>query len=1856
MRISIVSRREKELFLVFISIETSKKTNCSDRRLPLNALKNCTMRLTVYAFVIFSFFVGQTPLLAQFEVTNAPPITPQNLITNIFLGDGVQVLSVVYEGSNNAVGFFKEGQTAVGMERGIVMTTGRAVTQGAQLGVQEPGNAQASVDNMSTATDPDLLAISGGTPIFNVSKYIITFIPISDTLRFRYAFGSEEYPEYVCSEFNDIFGFFISGPGISGPYQNGAQNIALIPGTNLPVRINNVNSGQVGANGSPGNCMPPNGSLAFGSLYRNNNGANTMPVYDGLTHVFTAEAVVQPCQVYTIKLVICDVQDAVFDSGVFLEAKSFGTGSLNVETTTVSLDGSVAEGCAAGRITFSLPNPVESDYFIDYRIFGDAINGVDIVQLPDSLFIPAGQNSVTLDIIALEDGLTEGSENLYIDVQRDVCTRDTFLVVIRDNPLIKPDLGQDLTVCAGTAIPLDGTIPIVLPPPPSFSNTNNLIVQPTNAPVFSNINVSNVIPNVLGPQVLQSICLDSISHPWIDDLDIFLITPGGQFLELTTDNGGNGGNGLGMDYYIGTCFTPDATVRINSPGPFAPPSAVPFTGNWLPEGVWSDIWGGPVNGQWRLQLLDDTNGAVGTLHSWTITFNRIYNINYVWSPTIGVSCTTCPDPVVTPVQSSDYVLTASDSYGCTISDTIFIETMAQLAAPVPLCGATTDDEITVVWQDVPGATGYEINVNGSGWTTPSGNTEHTVSGLTPGEVVSFAIRSTGLCPGPENVLNCTALPCSPPDLSAQTTDATCAGLSDGAVALSSPNATGALTFELNGATNSTGVFSGLPPGLYVASMTDDDNCPATVQFTITAPQALGLDSALLAGVRCFGESNGAATVSVNGGQLPYQYEWDNGETTAGATALSAGPHSVTVTDAAGCAAETQITIPEPDALDLSITVTAVTCPGAADGSAQASAVGGNAGYSFEWNSATGNQTGDIATGLAGGAYTVVVTDANGCMAQENATVPEAAPIQLQILASDALCFGEATGSASIAATGGNGGFTFTWSNGQTGPAATGLIAGTYTAIATDMAGCRDTIMVAVGQPASALSAQWQSNAPACFGSANGSASVLAAGGTPGYTIQWTGLPPTANPVRMNMAAGTYPVTLTDGNGCTVTNTIVLTDPPILNLSLSATNALCFGAADGTATALASGGTGALNYQWSNGQTGATATGLAAGQAAVTVTDANGCEIAQTIQVGQFPVLQLSTTFTNALCNGAADGTATALPGGGAGAYSYQWSNGQTTAVAGNLAAGSYTVIVRDANNCQVTENVTIGEPTALGSATQSLTASCSPTPDGQASVSAQGGTPPYTYRWSDPAQQSTALAVGLLPGAYSVTVTDANGCTQINSTQVASSPPVSLTLQSSPVSCFGGSNGTLTANASGGTGAFIYSWSGAGIGSTANPTNLPAGVYSLTVTDAQSCRAVAQIEIVQPAALLLSAIPRHIACAGNPSGSIDLTALGGTPPYRYAWSNGVDVQNPNQLSAGFYTVTVTDGNDCTATLSTTIVQTTPIAATFNLSPVDCFGASTGAATVTVNGGAPPFQYEWSNNIAGSTIQNVPAGDYTVAVTDSLGCRTTFSTTVPQPDSPLDVKALIQPPTCFGEDNGRIELELNGGTPGYVFSLNGQPFVGNRIFIALSAGAYNVTVRDSKGCLVNTGPLNIDEPERVALDLGPDVTLSYGDSLHITPIITGTVDPVLYEWLPKDSLFFSCLNCPDPVIRPLFQRAISLRITDANGCTAEDLFTVFVVKDPRAFVPTGFTPNGDGMNDRLLVHGRAGTRVLSFRVFDRWGQLMYEGADFEVNDPTMGWDGTFRGQPVSAGVYVWSLTVVFQDDDTEVLTGETTVIR
>ena len=722
------------------------------------------------------------------------------------------------------------------------------------------------------------------------------------------------------------------------------------------------------------------------------------------------------------------------------------------------------------------------------------------------------------------------------------------------------------------------------------------------------------------------------------------------------------------------------------------------------------------------------------------------------------------------------------------------------------------------------------------------------------------------------------------------------------------------------------------------------------------------------------------------------------------------------------------------------------------------------------------------------------------------------------------------------------------------------------------------------------------------------------------------------------------------------STFEIQSPDAIVLSLDSTVVSCFGGMDGTATVTPEGGASPYSYSWEDSQTGQTATGLSAGFVSVTVTDDNGCQAIDSIMIEQAEALDLFIEPTDPSCFNGDDGEAVAMPSGGNSPYTYEWSNSQTTATATGLSAGLVTVTITDANNCIIEADTMLGQPTALLSTVDSQTASCLSTPDGEASINISGGIPPYEYLWSD--GQTTDVATGLSEGIYHVTVTDANDCILIDSVEVDGTPGIELMETADDVSCNGGNDGFGEVTATGGSGIYDYNW-GNGLSNSATQNNLSAQIYVVTVTDEFGCEATIAVEVEEPAALNLNTDVTMIGCAGSASGSASVQASGGTFPYTYLWSNGETTSSIENLNVGTYMVTVTDANDCANSTSVFVDESTPIVITVDVDAADCHGEASGAAQLLVEGGVPPYNYQWPFGLgSSSSIENVIAGTYEVLITDAAGCEILQEVVIPQPLEPLSAEVTPIDVTCFGESDGQLIIDALGGTPSYRYSLDGEFFSGSSVFLGLEAGAYGVLVEDANGCTILLDAVVVDEPAAIEVDLGEDRSIPFGDTIQLFPEVTGGTGLYGYDWFPQDSTVISCYECTFPRIYVDFQVSYKVIVTDEAGCTGEDIITIYAKKDRPVFVPTGFTPNGDSQNDRLMVHARKDIdlNVLYYRVFDRWGELLFEVNDFQPNDPAFGWDGTFRGEDLNGGVYIWHVGVEYIDGLQEDFKGSTTLIR
>lgn len=425
------------------------------------------------------------------------------------------------------------------------------------------------------------------------------------------------------------------------------------------------------------------------------------------------------------------------------------------------------------------------------------------------------------------------------------------------------------------------------------------------------------------------------------------------------------------------------------------------------------------------------------------------------------------------------------------------------------------------------------------------------------------------------------------------------------------------------------------------------------------------------------------------------------------------------------------------------------------------------------------------------------------------------------------------------------------------------------------------------------------------------------------------------------------------------------------------------------------------------------------------------------------------------CNGGNDGSASASASGGATPYQYVWSNGGTGSSVSGLSAGTYTVTVTDGGSNTSTASVTISQPAVLATSVSSSNVSCNGGSNGSVNLSVSGGTSGYSYLWSNGA--TTQDLSGLLTGAYSVTVTDANGCTAMTSASISEPSALLASASGSNASCFGGNDGAVSLSVSGGVTGYSYLWSN---GSTSqNLSDVSAGTYTVTVTDANGCSAVASGSVGSPSAinLIISASPSSCGTAND--GSVDLSASNGVAPYTYQWSNGSTSEDLSSVSEGSYSVIVTDANGCTATTTAIVGQQSTLSASASGSDVSCNGDADGSLSASASGGTAPYSYLWSNGYTSVNVSGVSVGTYTVTVTDINGCTTSASASISQPAA-LSVSVSVSDETC-DENDGSASASVSGGIAPYNYAWsNGST---SASINSLAAAAYSVTVTDANGC-------------------------------------------------------------------------------------------------------------------------------------------------------------------------------------------------
>lgn len=822
---------------------------------------------------------------------------------------------------------------------------------------------------------------------------------------------------------------------------------------------------------------------------------------------------------------------------------------------------------------------------------------------------------------------------------------------------------------------------------------------------------------------------------------------------------------------------------------------------------------------------------------------------------------------------------------------------------------------------------------------------------------------------------------------------------------------------------------------------------------------------------------------------------------------------------------------------------------------------------------------------------------------------------------------------------------------------------TYTLSATTTSGYTEQATVNVTVNTLNLDPDVVVTPPGCPGGNNASIDLALPPGTPPVTYQWEDNS-TANR-RDNLSAGTYSVTLTDPSTCTQVFSFEVNDPaPLIATIDNVTDVFCNGGSTGEIFVTTTGGTPPYTFVWNdpNAQNEEDAGALTAGDWTLTVTDSRNCSTTVTATVNEPAPLALAFESFPVACRGGSDGRAVARPTGGNGGYTYSWDTGSTTDSVSNLAAGVFNVTVTDALGCQASNSVRIEQPDAALVATAAQTGrGCFGTASNQATVNATGGAGSYTYRWSS--GETTATATALPGGENFVTVTDSFGCALTVPLLIEELPEVTVSTLATAPSCNNTNDGQLGAVPAGGIGNserdYTYAWSNGMTGIVI--VNLPGNVlYRVTATDRQGCTGVGERFLPRPAPITFATEETPVDCAGNATGGLRVTDIQGPNRGDFALQWGPEARSATEatvqnLPAGTYSLRIRDNAGCRLDTSLQITEPAPLALITEKEDIACFGERNGRIQVTGTGGVAPYRFFWENGSTQARRTGLPAGEYAVTITDANDCMTSETITIIQPPA---IQLAVTESTaviCAGQATGSLTVQGAGGRPPFTYSINNGSYSRNNVFPGLAAGDYLVRVRDESGCEVSIRAAVADGPE-FSVDLGGPQNIIFGDSLLLNASIIGGIDTIAYRWRGSYSGTLSCDDCPQPLASPEFEIDYTLEITDGNGCRVSDRFRVSVRKIREVAVPTAFSPNGDGQNDRLLVHGRPGTRVRNFAVFDRWSNLLFEASDFPVNDTDRGWDGTHRGEAVSAGVYLYKMTIEYDDGSSQTLAGETTLIR
>ncbi|MDC3030047.1 T9SS type A sorting domain-containing protein, partial [Flavobacteriales bacterium] len=998
-------------------------------------------------------------------------------------------------------------------------------------------------------------------------------------------------------------------------------------------------------------------------------------------------------------------------------------------------------------------------------------------------------------------------------------------------------------------------------------------------------------------------------------------------------------------------------------------------------------------------------------------------------------------------------------------------------------------------------------------------------------------------------------------------------------------------------------------GTYTYVVEGVNACPSDSQFLYIDYQEGFEIETYSSPVSCNGFQDGSIVLLANNNTVsPITYSIDGGSTYFSYNEfgnLEFGTYNVAVKDGNGCITDSVIIVssaaPEINVL---IHATDVLCYGDSSATISVSSISGgnieNSSYQYNWfQSSTDELVGTTESiQVSAGGYYLVVEDDNGCQGTDEVSVEQVNPITFSAEIEDITCFGGTDGLIQVVVTGGGTPpYNLNWINQGNNSSSLlyDLSAGVYDLEISDLNDCTISTSFELEQSLSPLTIDMASIGISCFGESTGTAQIIATGGIPPYSYQWS----SGHVINVadQLLQGVYYVDVTDSRGCVVSDSVTINENSQIINNISSIPVSCYEGSDGSATVSSVGGTGSLIYNWSTGSSNTTIINQSFGEYWVKVEDELGCFKIDTIEISQPKPIKLQLFTTDVKCNGDSDGAISSTTSGGTAPYSYDWSLGgisfNFTQDVFSLPSISepYVLTVTDNNSCQSSALAFINEPDSLILDTSHLvSAYCLNIPTGEVSVIASGGflntNSSYSFLWNT--GESEAVLINKIAGSYSVIVEDDNACKDTLNIEIPLEETFSLQLTSDSLNCFSDGSGSATVVNSGGFAPYDYNWNTTdGITQVLSNSNtntilsLSEGITSIVVTDVNGCTKTAQVDVFQPNELVYTVTKlNNESCSGQISscdGVLKYSASGGTGNYTFSTSdldgnlisyNYTDsIVIDSTLCADFYQITVTDEHGCLGVLSGSglplpveIIAGSPVTSSINTTAgsiannISCFGDT--AASLSVSNPNPSFTYDWYVNgelfTSGLNVI-LPAGDIHVQAVSSSSCYTNSDTISIFQPSQLSISQEVESVNCNGGNDGSISIEASGGFPSYSFSWStmGNAVIGSTDLMDLSAGIYTLTLEDANDCQRNFD-IEVLEPSALTTSsIVEDVSCNGGDDGNATISIAGGVEPYTMNWQGADSTSLSA-------------GIYDVIITDANNCTE----TIDVeVSQPTAVVAT-----------------------------------------------------------------------------------------